>query len=252
MFIGYRWSMVCCVVLLAACATPKKSALHESLAKSPDQTLPRKVLLLPVDIRLHEVSTGGVTEKVDEWSNTASTRAAQCVREEANSRHLFEIVEGPPLSPEDKAALDQYIALYDVVAGSAYVASHSVYPAWTERAKTFDYTLGPGLKDLAEHTGIDAALLVSGSDYISSSGRRAAMAMGALLGAFTGVVVMPAGGISFISVGVIDLRSGNVIWFGTDQSGGTDFRNEADIRRMLDGLFQTYPGATQAKTANAK
>ena len=250
---GSRWLVLCCVFAVTGCATPSKTALHESLARSPDKALPQKVLLLPVDIRLHEISTGGVVEQVDAWTKTASSQATQCVRDEAASKHLFDIVESPALSAEDKATLDQYIALYDNVAGSAYFASHSMQQAWTNRAKNFDYTLGPGLKDLAAHTGVDAALVVSGSDYISSSGRRAAMVMGVLVGAFTGVALIPPGGISFISVGIVDLRSGDLLWFGTDQSGGTDFRNEADIRKMLDGLFQTYPGiASAAKTANAK
>ena len=38
------------------------------------------------------------------------------------------------------------------------------------------------------------------------------------------------------------MRTGNLLWFATDQSGTTDLRNEQDVHRMLEQLFQTYPG----------
>jgi hypothetical protein len=243
------WLVVATVVLLAACtATPSKTAVNESLARDPGQ-LPRRILLLPAEIRVHEMSAGGVTEKVDAWSTTASEHAGKYVRTQADDRGLFELVESPPLAAEQKHLLEQHIALYDQVAGSAYFARSSVFPAWRERAKTFDYTLGPGLKAFADQTGIDAAMIVSGSDYISTAGRKAAMVMGVLVGAALGVAVVPQGGISFVSVGVIDLRSGNLIWFGTDRSESADLRNEPDVQRMLDGLFKTYPGAAAANAS---
>ncbi len=182
----------------------------------------------------------------DAWTNQASANATSVVNHIASDRQPFQIVESPALSAEEKAILDEHIALYDNVAGSAHLARHSVFQAWRDRSKNFDYTLGPGLAALAERTNIDAALIVSGSDYISSSGRKAAMVMGVLLGAVTGVVIIPGGGISFVSVGVVDLRTGNVLWFGTDQSGNTNFRNEADLRNMLEKLFDSYPGIAPA------
>lgn len=234
------WAILLCVVA-AGCATGQTS-IHRELAASVQRALPRKVLLLPVEIRVHEVSAGGVAEKIDAWSAAASDNAVRYIRHLAVGRGAFELVESPPLSPEQKAQLEQHIALYEAVAGSAYLARASPIAVWKERARNFDYTLGAGLEPLAEHTGIDAAMIVIGSDYISSAGRKAAMVMGVLLGALAGGVVVPQGGISFVSVGVVDMRTGNLLWFGTDQSSTTDFRNERDLHDMLDRMFQTYPG----------
>jgi hypothetical protein len=235
------WAILLCVIVFAGCATGQTS-VHRELAASPQRVLPRKVLLLPVEIRVHEVSAGGIAEKVDAWSATASSNAVRYVTHLAVGRGAFELVEPPALSPEHKAQLDQHIALYEAVAGSAYLARASSVGVWRERASNFDYTLGPGLEPLAEHTGIDAAMIVIGSDYISTAGRKAAMVMGVLVGALAGVAFVPQGGISFVSVGVVDMRTGNLLWFGTDQSSATDFRNERDLHDMLDRMFQTYPG----------
>ena len=235
------WALLLCVIAVAGCATGQTS-VHREITAASQRGLPKKVLLLPVEIRVHEVSAGGVVEKVDAWSDTASGNAVRYVRHVAVGRGAFELVESPALSPEDKAQLDQHIALYEVVAGSAYLSRASSIGVWKERAGNFDYTLGPGLEPLAEHTGIDAAMIVIGSDYISTAGRKAAMVMGVLVGALAGVPIVPQGGISFVSVGVVDMRTGNLLWFGTDQSSATDFRNERGLHQMLDRMFQTYPG----------
>jgi len=241
-----RGLIVLCVVALCGCATSRTS-VHRDLAQV-DRSLPRKVLLLPVEIRVHEISVGGVVEKVDDWSDQASANARRYIKSLANGRKVFQVVEAPPLGADDKAQLDQHVALYEVVAGSADLALMSPIGAWRERAKDFDYTLGPGLKPLAEHTGIDAAMILTGTDYISSAGRKAAMAMGVVLSALAGGIFVPQGGISFVSVGVVDMRTGNLLWFATDQSGTTDLRNELDVQRMLEQMFQTYPGLVpQAK-----
>jgi hypothetical protein len=245
------WLVLAVALLLSACtAAPSKTAVHEGLARDPG-SIPHKILLLPADVRVHEISTGGVPERVDAWTTAASDHAGKYVRTLAAQKAPFELVESPALNAQDKALLEQHIALYDQVAGSAYFARSSIFPAWKERAKTFDYTLGPGLKQLADRSGIDAAMIISGSDYISSSGRKAAMVMGVIVAAALGVVIVPQGGISFISVGVIDLRTGNLLWYGTDQSQSTDLRNEADVQRMLDGLFKTYPGLAPAAKPGA-
>ncbi len=233
--------VVLCWLAVAGCATSRTS-VHRELAQAPDRPLPRKVLLLPVEIRVHEISVGGVVEKVDDWSNQASANARRYIKSLATSRAVFEVVEAPALSRQQRAQLDQHVALYEVVAGSADLALASPIGVWRERAKDFDYTLGPGLEPLANHTGIDAAMILTGTDYISSAGRKAAMAMGVLLGALGGAIIVPQGGISFVSVGVVDMRTGNLLWFATDQSGTTDLRNELDLHRMLQQMFQTYPG----------
>jgi len=229
------------LIVLAGCATARNS-VHRDFAHSAEQQLPKKILLLPIEIRVHEISAGGVVEKVDDWSKQASTNARQYIRTLAASRDVFTIVETPALNAQDRAQLEQHVALYEVVAGSADLALASPISAWRERAKDFDYTLGPGLKPLAEHSGIDAAMILTGTDYISSAGRKAAMAMGVLLGALAGGIFIPQGGTSFVSVGVVDMRTGNLLWFASDQSATTDLRNEQDVQRILEQMFQTYPG----------
>jgi len=238
------------VALLGACAGLSTS-VNQNVGKNPDKPLPHKVLLVEPDILVHEVSAGGVVEKVDDWSKEASGHAVTAIEGVVQSQHLFELVRGPQLSNADKALLEQYTALYALVGASAYGASHSPYTAWRERAAQFDYTLGPGLTPFSEHTDVDAAVFMVGTDYISSAGRRAAMAFGILASALTGAMMVPTSMPAFMSVGVVDMRSGDLLWFSSDiRTGSANLRDPAVMRSLMEGLFATYPGAVKAANAS--
>lgn len=238
------------IIGLTGCATPGAST-HTSLKQTPDRLLPKRVLLLPAEVRVHEISAGGVIEKVDAWSEEASAHVLADLRARTASGQPFQLVEAPTLNAVDKANLDQHAALYEVVAGTALMAK-SGHQVWRERAKEFDYTIGPGLKALAEEAAIDAALITIGTDYISSSGRKAAMVMGAIVSVLSGVIVMPAGGVAFLSVGIVDLRTGDLLWFDTARSESVSLRDKQSIQAMLDGMFATYPGTARDAATPSK
>jgi hypothetical protein len=238
-----RYLVVVMVVGAVGCAGPQAS-VHEAIKGAPQERLPRKVLLMPPNITVHELSAGGVAEKVDEWTRAANQAATEVAREMESSGQHFHLVETPPMDADDEVLLEQYGALYELVMLSAYVAQQSPFTAWQERAKSFDYTLGPGLAQLREHTQADGALFIVGTDYISTAGRKAAMVMGVLLGAATGVYAGPSGAPTFLSVGVVDLRTGNVAWFATEfQVGNRDLRKKGDVDSMVRELFAKYPSA---------
>jgi hypothetical protein len=211
--------------------------------------LPKRVLLVPPDIRVHEVSAGGQVEKVDEWTQQASRNALAGLRRLATSKQLFELVEAPELSAQDKTILDQHASLYLLVAGSAEGARRSQIAAWRERAKTFDYTLGTGMSALAERVHADSVLFLVGTDYISSSGRKAMIGFAMVLGALGGAVVVPQANPAVLSVGLADLRTGDLEWFALEIRSGevADLRNETSVNAMLEAMFKTYPGVKPAE-----
>jgi hypothetical protein len=239
-------AIVVCLAVLAGCANKPGASLHQSMGGNAPAQMPKKVMLLPADFRVHEISAGGVVEKVDAWSEAANAHAMKSMREFAASRLLLQVKEAPPLSETDKEALEQHQALYERVANSADFARSGMFQPWRERAASFDYTLGPGLQEFADRQDVDAAIILIGSDYISSAGRKATMALGILAAAFTGVAVVPAGGIAFVSVGVVDMRTGNLLWFSTNRAQNNDLREEAEMRGVLEALLSEYPGVVVA------
>lgn len=230
--------MLVLMTALVGCQTvPATHRVHHSLLDSPPKVLPKKVLLLPASLEVFEISAGGVAEKVEDWSRQAAAHADRGLKSYAASNASFQLVEMPPLSPQEKESLDQHLALYDMVAADAFQLTRVGGPAWQHKVKHFDYALGDGLRFLKQKTGADAALVVVGLDQISSADRKAMVLVAALFG-----VGIPLG-ISFLSTGVVDLESGDILWFNYATSyANRDLRKPEDADAMIKEMFVNYPG----------
>jgi hypothetical protein len=141
----------------------------------------------------------------------------------------------PKLDGEDAERVESHIGLYDRLAYAIYIYGRGLDGGWQHKKTQWDYTLGDGLAFLREKTGADTALIFTGADIISSGGRRAAFAVGLLLG-----VGIPIGQ-SFITVGLADLKTGEIRWMSYDQSMTLDSRNFEEIQELVRDFFETYP-----------
>ncbi len=227
-------------VLLAASlvtspAWAAQSAVHPALSQNPD-VRPKKVVLLPPQVFVFELSAGGVPTRMADWETAARDNVSAAATRLARESGLFEVVPPPALSPVDRDQLEAHMGLYERVALSVFSFGRGTQDAWAHKKQEFDYTLGPGLAFLREQTGTDAALIVLGSDFISSAGRKAAFIAGLALG-----VVMPLGQ-SFMTAGVVDLNTGDVRWMSFDASSSMDSRSPADVDGLMRALYQTWPG----------
>lgn len=228
------------VILVAASvlATPALAAMS-AVNPALTQNLaarPKKIVLLPPQVFVYELSAGGVPTRMADWEATARDNIVAAATRLSRETGLFELVPAPTLDPQLADQLEAHIGLYDRVAQSVFVYGRGDQEDWAHKKNEFDYTVGPGLAFLREHTGADAALIVLGSDFISSGGRRAAFIVGLALG-----VVMPLGQ-SFITAGIVDLSTGDVLWMSFDSSISMDSRTPADVDSLMRDLYQTWPG----------
>lgn len=233
--------MVGAAILVAASvmATPSlaaQSAVNPALSQNLDAR-PKKVVLLPPQVFVFELSAGGVPTRMADWEAAARDNLASAATRLARESGLFELVPAPRLDSPELDQLEAHIGLYDRVAQSVFVYGRGNQSAWAHKKNEFDYTVGPGLAFLRAQTDADAALIVLGSDYISTGGRKAAFVAGLALG-----IVMPLGQ-SFIAAGIVDLKTGDVQWMSFDSSSSMDSRNPADVDDLMRDLYQTWPGA---------
>lgn len=231
---------VCAALLVATSviATPAlaaMSAVNPSLSQNLDAR-PKKVVLLPPQVFVFELSAGGVPTRMADWEAAARDNLTSAATRMARDLNLFDLVPAPRLETPDLDLLEAHIGLYDRVAQSVFVYGRGNQSAWEHKKSEFDYTVGSGLAFLREQTGADAALIVLGSDFISSGGRKAAFIAGLAIG-----IVMPLGQ-SFMTAGLVDLKTGDVQWMSFDSSGSLDSREAADIDDLMRTLYQTYPG----------
>ncbi|MGS0272095.1 hypothetical protein ACUOIY_23210, partial [Escherichia coli] len=120
---------------------------------------------------------------MDEWSIQAKNNVRSALANQISTKRLFDKLELPAnLTTEEMTSLDEHVALYDIVGFNAFYYGRAEFDAWKHKRTDFDYTLGNGLKTLADKSGADAALFIVGEDNISSGGRKAARVFAAMLG----------------------------------------------------------------------
>ena len=228
-------SMIVATLPLAVRAADTHHWVHYKwLLKNP--TLPKKVVVLPVNIEVVEVPAGGVEEKVPDWSKEASQSIFKALSAAIGKQGLKEIA-APQFSGTTAATVDEHLALYKLVVNTA------ARLRWEHKVKRFDYTIGPGLREIADNTGVDVAFVVYGRDSVSTAGRKAKAVAGhiPIVNAFTGRA--PVLGHSYVHVGVVDLRTGDLLWMNNNyRKGSTNLRDPDDASDMVKTIFKLYPG----------
>jgi hypothetical protein len=194
------------------------------------------VAIIEPDIELSEVLAGGIEEPRKEW-----TEAARRLYPEQVHRRLSEagVAQAPDyhipeaLPPESR--LGQIIRLNEAVSVSVLAYTSPGNQLATKRGKRLDWTLGPGVEELRKVTGADYALFTYVRDSYTSSGRVALrVAALLLLGGDIG------GGRQIGVTTLVDLRTGQVVWFNFLAKQTGDLRDEqgaaATAQHMLEGL----------------
>lgn len=227
--------------LLLALPAQAQHRVHHSLLATPPRPLPGKLVAVPAHILVREVTAGGVLEPVPRWTEDASANLTRALGEIAARRADLPLVAHPALDEAERERLEQYLATYLVVGSTAHTLTLTADPAWEHKRKHFDYTLGTGLAFLKEKSGADAAILIVGDDIVSTGERKAVAVFGALLG-----VVVPLGR-SLVSVGIVDLDSGDLLWMQHTFSQSYDLKDYDSAKAMLEEIFGAYPGLAAAR-----
>ena len=126
--------------------------------------------------------------------------------------------------------------------GSAILTSKLNAPAAPPTLKgEFDWTLGEEARVLAEDSGADYALFVYVRDSYASAARQALIASSIIVGAFTGIVIVPTGGHQVGFASLVDLRDGDIMWFNFLSSASGDLRMEEPARKVIEKLLEGIP-----------
>lgn len=194
------------------------------------------VVVIEPDIELSEVLAGGIAEPRKEWTDAARRLYPAAVKERLASA-------GTPQQPDYRIPVDlppesrlgQLLRLNEAVSFSILAYTSPGNQLATKKGKALDWTLGPGVEELRKATGADYALFTLVRDSYTSGGR-AALRVAALL-----LLGGDIGGGSQVGVTtLVDLRTGQVVWFNflarqtgdlRDQQGAT-----ATAKHLLKGL----------------
>lgn len=229
---------VAAVAAFAGCATPNAYVAKRVGNPAPVE-LPKKVVLIPAEVNVIEISAGGIPEPVQEWSEQASKNLTEAVHREAGAGAPFAVVDLPALTPWEQDILKTHLAMYETVVASINDYALSSDTLWKERTAELHYTLGPGLSFLQEKTGASAAMLIVGEDSVLTGGRLLLMAASALVFGFPAVPP----GYSYFAAGLVDLGTGDLLWHNFDWNiARRDLRKPEDANGLVSEVLAAFPG----------
>jgi hypothetical protein len=224
--------LVAAAALLAGCATNTSKQQVAELRRAVSDP---KVVLMPLDVELSELTAGGLLEPKSEWTRKAYELLTEGLREEQR-RIGFKLVEFSAIPAEGEAAerLDQLNRLHGVVGKSILVHRVEILKL-PNKADQFDWTMGPEVSALRDKSGADYALFVYVRDSYASDGRKAAIVAAALFG-----VALPGGSqVGFASL--VDLSDGRVVWFNPLRRGSGDLRTPEAAAETIKVLLTGFP-----------
>ncbi|MEO6114487.1 MAG: hypothetical protein ABIP07_08590 [Sphingomicrobium sp.] len=230
------------IVALSGCVTTRQYADVEFAPPQGDY----KLLVMRPDVSVGSVTTGGLVEPRADWTETARAKVIAALKAQqgvrgGNVRILDRRDSLPGVDADTIAELER---LHYAVGSSIALHKYSGAYLPTKRGKGLDYTLGEDAITLGRRTGYDYALFLHAEDSFASDGRVALQLLG-IAGCLVGFCAPNIGGAGqFAYASLVDLRTGEVVWFNVLSAGSQvagikmgDLRTDAGAAQMVDRLL---------------
>lgn len=222
--------LLACLAMAACTTTEVRKAAPTAIAAPVADS---KVIVVNPDVKLAVLTAAGLQEPREDWSQSARANLNTAINDALKGRaHRFEALD-PQASMDGRAG--QLLRLHEAVGQSILVYSYGGLRLPT-KAKGFDWTLGEGAQVLGQQHQAAYALFVTGRGTYASAGRAAVMIGAAMLG-----VGVPMGS-QQVFASLIDLHTGQVVWFNVATAGpNADIRSPAGAAALTRDLLKGAP-----------
>lgn len=200
---------------------------------------PVTIVLMRPDVEVGQLQTGGAVEPNADWTKAARDNLSAALQAHNQARGLQMTVLADTEGERGKLVAD-YEALHRAVADAILTHKYGNGAKLPTKKDRFDWTLGAGAQRLSEATGANYALFFVGRDSFASSGRKAMQVAGAL-GCLIGFCMITTGGRHIYYASLVELSTGNVVWFDLQRGSKGDIREADGARSMIDAVLETLP-----------
>lgn len=205
---------------------------------------PARIIVFRPDVQVGSLGAGGVEEPNADWTQAARDKLAEQLKANQASNGN-EIVFLPEQEGENAQTVAAYQALFRTVAGAVTQHKMTPYAKLPTKGDKFDWTLGPGAAKLGEIGGGDYALFFSTRDAYGTAGRKTMQIFAALAG------VAIQAGVHQSYAGLVDLKSGQLVWFNVDPASGGDVRTDEGAIKRVGQLLTGFPKADGGASATS-
>lgn len=203
------------------------------------------LVVMRPDVRVGLITTGGMIEQRADWTEQARTNLLRALTEQQAGRGGRTMIAEtrasfPGVSADTVAALER---LHGAVGNSIALHKYMGARLPTKRRQGIDWTLGEDAVKFGRAVGMDYALFLYAEDNFASSGRTALQVLG-LAGCFVGFCAPSASGGQVAYASLVDLRTGEVVWFNVLQTSSMlpgvqmgDIRTPEGAAQMVERLL---------------
>jgi hypothetical protein len=218
---------------LGGCVSTKQVADLEFQPPQGDYDL----IVMRPDVTVSIVTTGGLTEPRADWTERGRTNLIAALRAQQAGRGgkttILETRDGVPgVSPEAIADLER---LHAAVGNSIALHKYMGATLPTKRRRGLEWTLGEDAVTFGRATDMDYALFLYAQDSSASTGRKVMQVLG-IAGCFVGFCAPSGGGSQFAYASLVDLKTGEVVWFNVLQAQSGDIREPEGAAQMVERL----------------
>lgn len=216
----------------------QKSAVKPGFGFPTDRAF--RIVVFRPDVKVGDQSAGGVVTPNAESTLNARDYLAKALTS-AKIGGSADVVFMPDVEGDSAVTLSDYRALFNGLSETVLQSRLFKGNRLPTKKTGFEYTLGPDVSKLTASVGGDYGLFIRTDDAYGSAGRKALQIFAAL------------GGVSVTSgrhggfAGLVDLKTGDLLWFNADYQMGGDVRQidgaTKRVTQLLEGLPQTGAGS---------
>jgi hypothetical protein len=224
------FSVAALALLISGCVQ-SHFRMKEALERPPHREA--RILVLPVDVELYELSFGGAPTPREDWTIAARENMNSALRAHFGDQKIAVAFGDTEVDDEEIAKL---MRLHAIVGRSIKIHQYDGPEQLPTKKSGFAWSMGPNVRRLASKEAADYVLFVHVRDSYSSGARVAAQVVAAVV---FGVSLQ--GGVQDGFASVVDLNTGDFVWFNRLLRGSGDLRTEAPARETIPVLLQGMP-----------
>ena len=192
-----------------------------------------KILLMPIDIEICELSLAGLCEPKADWTQNSKENIIQGFQEILKTRNASLVKFKKTISND---SINQIVKLHTQTGHEIINNEYGQFSMPTK--EEFNWSIGKKVNLLNIGNKSDYALFLFFRDQYSSNERVVYSILTAVL--FPGVI--PIGGRQVAFASLVDLKNGNIVWFNGYYRSFGDVRDLESAKKTLEKLFEQFPG----------
>jgi hypothetical protein len=206
-----------------------------------------RIVLMRPTIHVGAQSTGGMDEPNADWTREARENIAHALAHAQTNVGNSVVNYDEGMSGEGPLTT-QYSHLFGAVAESVIEYQFFVGNRLEtkKRKDSFEWGMGAEIGKLRSLENADYALFINTYDEYGSTGRKVLQAFAAMGG------VGIASGVHIGHAGLVDLRTGELVWLNADRQMGGDVRTAEGATKRVKQLLEGFPGKPVAVSAGGQ